>query len=85
MTTLFVRVQPKKSSETFHRCGFKFGKAWREVEVDSATAKRLGEEQMLEVSEERPADMPEVAEAESSVKTQDDAPQSKTATKKAGK
>lgn len=84
MTTLFVRVQPKKSSETFHRCGFKFSKAWQEVEVDKATAKRLDEEQMLEVLETRPADMPEAAE-DSTTQSHDDSPETKAAAKKAGK
>lgn len=56
MKQLFVRVQPKSGQATFFRCGMKFGKAWQRAEVDAATAKRLEEEQMLEVAEDQPAD-----------------------------
>lgn len=55
MKTLFVRVQRKSGAERFFRCGMEFGRAWQKVDgVDDATAKRLEEEQMLEVSEEQP-------------------------------
>ena len=57
MKKLYVRVQPKKSVTKFFRCGFLFALAWQEVEVDNATAKRLEEEQMLEVSETKPAEL----------------------------
>lgn len=57
MKQLFVRVQPKSGQATFFRCGIKFGKTWQKVEgVDAATARRLEEEQMLEVSEDQPED-----------------------------
>jgi len=55
--TLFVRVQPRSGQKTFFRCGMEFSQAWRKVDdVDAATAKRLEEEQMLEVSETEPED-----------------------------
>lgn len=55
--TLFVRVQPKSGQKTFFRCGMSFSQAWQKVDdVDAATAKRLEEEQMLEVSETEPED-----------------------------
>jgi hypothetical protein len=55
MKTLFVRVQPKTGATVFHRCAIKFTQDWQEVTVDDATARRLQAEQMLEVSETRPA------------------------------
>lgn len=56
MTTIYVRVQPKTGQDKFHRCGIAFTREWQKVDADSATAKRLKEEQMLEVSEDTPAD-----------------------------
>jgi len=57
MKKLFVRVQPKQGAERFFRCGIEFRQAWQEVEVDAATAARLEAEQMLEVSETKPAEL----------------------------
>jgi hypothetical protein len=54
MKKIYVRVKPKSPVAVFHRCAMKFDAAWLEVIVDDATAKRLGEEQMLEVSETQP-------------------------------
>lgn len=60
--TLFVRVQLKSGQKTFFRCGIKFSQDWLRVDdVDAATAKRLEEEQMLEVSEKQPVDYEEQA------------------------
>jgi len=60
MKTLFVRINPRKEAESFWRCAIQFSKAWKKVsDLDAATAQRLEEEQMLEVSETRPADYPE--------------------------
>lgn len=56
MTTIYVRVQPKTGQDKFHRCGIAFSREWQKVDADNATAKRLKEEQMLEVSEDTPAD-----------------------------
>lgn len=57
MNTLYVRVQPRSGQATFFRCGIKFGKDWLKLtDIDAATAQRLEEEQMLEVSETKPAD-----------------------------
>lgn len=57
MATNFVRVNPKTGQEKFHRCGIAFTRDWQKLtDVDAATAKRLKEEQMLEVSEDTPAD-----------------------------
>lgn len=61
MKKIFVRVQLKSGLEKFFRCGIQFSREWQKVEVDAATAKRLEEEQMLEVSADVPADY--VAEA----------------------
>jgi hypothetical protein len=63
--TLFIRIQPsQKSVERFFRCGIEFTKAWLSVtDVDTATAQRLEEEQMLEVSETRPAELDDEAQA----------------------
>ncbi len=57
MKKLYVRVQPKQGAERFFRCGIEFRQAWKEVEVDAATAARLEAEQMLEVSETKPAEL----------------------------
>ena len=58
MKTLYVRIQKKQGAARFFRCGIEFTKAWKTLyEVDEATAKRLEEEQMLEVSETKPADL----------------------------
>jgi len=54
MNKLYVRVAPKKGITTFHRCAIAFTLAWLLVEVDAATAQRLHEEQMLEVSDTKP-------------------------------
>lgn len=56
MTTIFVRVNPKTGQDKFHRCGIAFSRDWQKVDADNATAKRLKEEQMLEVSDTQPAD-----------------------------
>lgn len=56
MNKLYVRVAPKKGITTFHRCAIAFTLAWLLVEVDNATAARLREEQMLEVSDTQPDD-----------------------------
>lgn len=53
---LYVRIHLKTGSQKFHRCGIAFSREWQKVEADDATAKRLKEEQMLEVSEKEPAD-----------------------------
>lgn len=57
MKKLYVRVQPKQGAERFFRCGIEFRQEWKEVEVDAATAARLEAEQMLEVSETKPAEL----------------------------
>lgn len=69
MKTLFVRIGQKAGPETFYRCGMAFARAWQQVEVDAATAKRLEAEQMLEVSEDQPEDyeVPADAEAQAAV------------------
>ncbi|WP_407059073.1 hypothetical protein ACKZDW_13315 [Ralstonia syzygii subsp. celebesensis] len=84
MKTLYVRTQPKQRIERFFRCGFAFGQDWQKVEVDEATATRLEEEQMLDVTDTRPDDMPEDAEG-TAEQSQDDSAKSKPAAKKAGK
>lgn len=53
---LYVRVKPKSGAENFFRCGMLFTLVWSLVMVDLATAKRLEEEQMLEVSADTPVD-----------------------------
>jgi len=53
---LHVRVKPKSGAQQFYRCGMLFTLAWALVTVDDATARRLDEEQMLEVSEDTPVD-----------------------------
>lgn len=55
MSQLYVRVAPKSGVTQFYRCAILFTLAWALVEVDKATAARLHEEQMLEVSETEPA------------------------------
>ncbi|MDR0997386.1 MAG: hypothetical protein LBL69_06985 [Zoogloeaceae bacterium] len=52
--TLWVRIIQKSPASAFFRCGMQFGKGWREVAVDAATARRLKAEQMLEVSDSAP-------------------------------
>lgn len=52
---LYVRIHLKTGSESFYRCAIRFTRDWQKLdEVDEATAQRLKEEQMLEVSEEVP-------------------------------
>ncbi|MBI5919014.1 MAG: hypothetical protein HY849_06535 [Nitrosomonadales bacterium] len=51
----FVRVNAKTGEGKFFRCGLEFSREWREVEADEATANRLREEQMLEVSDVSPS------------------------------
>lgn len=53
---LHVRVKPKSGAQQFYRCGMLFTLAWELVTVDEATARRLDEEQMLEVSKTQPVD-----------------------------
>jgi hypothetical protein len=50
---LWGRIQPKQASQKFYRCGIGFGREWPEepIEVDKATAERLKQEQMLEVTD----------------------------------
>ncbi len=64
MKKLFVRIGPKAGPEKFYRCGMEFVRAWKLVEVDTATAKRLEAEQMLEVSEDQPEDYEASADTE---------------------
>ena len=64
---LFVRINPRAGIEKFFRCGIAFGPAWQLVaNLDAATAQRLHDEQMLEVSATEPEGyVPEVdAEAD---------------------
>lgn len=57
MNTLYGRIHPRQEAKRFFRCGFEFGRDWRSVgEVDAATAQRLAEEQMLEVTGTLPAE-----------------------------
>ena len=57
MKTLYVRIKPKTGADGFFRCGKKFTRDWLKLDdVDDATAKRLEEEQMLQVSEDVPSD-----------------------------
>lgn len=53
---IFVRVDPKKGIEKFHRCGMSFSREWLLVKVGDAELQRLHEEQMLEVVSEQPDD-----------------------------
>lgn len=57
MTKVYVRLVPVARQDSFFRCGTRFIKQWQTVEVDDATLNRLKAEQMLEVSEEKPADL----------------------------
>lgn len=52
----YVRVKPKSGAQQFYRCGMLFTLVWAMVMVDFATAQRLDEEQMLEVSADTPVD-----------------------------
>ncbi|MGB4065386.1 MAG: hypothetical protein WBK19_16300 [Azonexus sp.] len=64
MKTLYVRINLRMAAESFWRCAILFTRDWKKVsDLDAATAQRLEEEQMLEVSETRPADYPEDEQA----------------------
>lgn len=64
MKTLYVRIAQKKEAERFYRCGIEFGRGWKKVsDLDDATAQRLEEEQMLEATETRPAELEDEAQA----------------------
>lgn len=64
MKTLYVRINPRKEAERFYRCGVEFGRDWKAVsDLDDATAQRLEEEQMLEVTDVRPAELEDEAQA----------------------
>lgn len=68
--TLYVRINQRKKVESFFRCAIKFSRAWQTLEeVDEATARRLKEEQMLEVSETKPDDLEDDASAGDSATT----------------
>lgn len=58
---IYARIHPKMPHQSFYRCGYRFGKNWRELDVDKATTMRLFAEQMLEVSDKCP---PELASGE---------------------
>lgn len=53
---LWVRIQVRLAAERFFRCGMEFTREWPKepVEVDEATAERLKQEQMLEVTDVDP-------------------------------
>lgn len=60
MSKIYVRIAPRKQEarfQSFFRCGVEFGRQWKELEADAATIARLKAEQMLEVSEDVPADL----------------------------
>ncbi|MDR3087275.1 MAG: hypothetical protein LBU45_04915 [Azoarcus sp.] len=62
---LIVRIAPRKPGEKFRRCGLEFGRDWKAVDVDDATAARLRAEQMLEVAApESTPEQPETPEVE---------------------
>lgn len=66
MKTLYVRIARRKEAERFYRCGIEFGRDWLVVcDLDDATAQRLEEEQMLEVTETRPAELSETPAGDS--------------------
>lgn len=50
---LWVRIQVRLAAEKFFRCGMEFTREWPKepIEVDEATAERLKQEQMLEVTD----------------------------------
>lgn len=56
---IYVRINKRLPHQQFFRCGYKFGKTWTTLDVDKATALRLKEEQMLDVSDTRPEELPE--------------------------
>ena len=53
---LWVRIQIRLAAEKFFRCGMEFTREWpkQPIEVDEATAERLEQEQMLEVTDVDP-------------------------------
>ncbi|WP_306602503.1 hypothetical protein [Azonexus sp.] len=65
MKSIYVRVRPKSGLPSFFRCGMKFSQGWVRVEVDEAAKKRLDQEQMLEVSETKPAAFDDVPAGDS--------------------
>ncbi len=85
MTTIYVRILPKTGIQKFFRCGFEFDQQWADLsDLDKATIKRLREEQMLEVSDDVPADLVSdtpTADAQAAADAQAQA-QAKTAPKK---
>lgn len=56
---IYVRINKRMPHQQFFRCGYKFGKAWTTLDVDTATSLRLKAEQMLDVSDTRPEEVPE--------------------------
>lgn len=70
MSTLYARIHPKRGVARFFRCGTAFTQAWLKLEnVDTATAKRLRAEQMLEVSDTEPKDLGEQETAQTTEKS----------------
>lgn len=64
MKTLYVRINQRKEAERFYRCGIEFGRGWKKAsDLDDATAQRLEEEQMLEVTATHPAELEDEAQA----------------------
>lgn len=70
MSTLYARIHPKRGVARFFRCGTAFTQAWLKLEnVDTATAKRLRAEQMLEVTDTEPKDLGEQETAQTTEKS----------------
>lgn len=70
MSTLYARIHPKRGVARFFRCGTAFTQAWLKLEnVDTATAKRLRAEQMLEVTGTEPEDLEKQETAQTTEKS----------------
>lgn len=75
LKTLYVRILQRKETERFYRCGVEFDRNWKKVsDLDAATAQRLEEEQMLEVTAQRPADFEDDAPAGDSAAVDSESP-----------
>lgn len=70
LLVLWVRINPKVEVESRFRCGIQFTREWgNPIEVDAATAQRLQEDQVLEVTDVDPNASASAAEVKASVPT----------------
>lgn len=70
LLVLWARINPKVEVESRFRCGIQFTREWSNpIEVDAATAQRLEEDQVLEVTDVDPNASASAVEVKATVPT----------------